>query len=71
MDLSEEDGEDHGQNSHQVHLPPVLQRQEVLHGHHVCACLHMPTITDTTHQNAKAGSKYVKGRSTNVCVKAE
>lgn len=23
--LSEEDGEDHGQNSHQVHLPPVLQ----------------------------------------------
>lgn len=28
VDLSEEDGEDHGQNSHQVHLPPVLQRQK-------------------------------------------
>lgn len=27
VDLSEEDGQDHGQNRHQVHLPPVLQRQ--------------------------------------------
>lgn len=28
VDLSEEDGQDHGQDRHQVHLPPVLQRQE-------------------------------------------
>ena len=37
VDLSEEDGENHSQDSHQVHLPPVLQRQEVPHGQQVCA----------------------------------
>lgn len=28
VDLSEEDGQDHGQDRHQVHLPPVLRRQQ-------------------------------------------
>lgn len=28
VDLSKEDGQDHGQDRHQVHLPPVLQGQE-------------------------------------------
>lgn len=28
VDLSEEDGQDHGQDRQQVHLPPVLQRQD-------------------------------------------
>lgn len=27
VNLSEEDGQDHGQDRHQVHLPPVLQRR--------------------------------------------
>lgn len=75
VDLSEEDGENHGQNCHQVHLPPVLQRQEVLHGHRVCAWLHVNTITEI-HQRAKAKAllpftKFVKGRSANVCVWVE
>lgn len=28
VDLSEEHSQDHGEDSHQVHLPPVLHRQE-------------------------------------------
>lgn len=67
VDLSEEDGQDHGQNGHQVHLPPVLQRREVAYSY--INTSEQTKIKDQKKHQHKHLSKHEsphKDRSTNV-----
>ena len=51
VDLSKKDGQDHGQDSHQVHLPPVLQgheRQRLNHTIHTVRNTHSLQVHSDT-----------------------
>lgn len=58
VDLSGEDGQDHGQDGHQVHLPPVLRRQEErMLTVWPCLHTHTNTTTDTAKSRIKVGER--------------
>lgn len=74
VDLSEKDGQDHGQDRHQVHLPPVLQGHEgqrLNHTIHIVRNTHSPPGSqwhvNTSLQLRTFHTKWVSVPSTGFC----